>query len=102
MANTSTTSSSFEVVKEVGVQLEAATPTPPPAVLKALGVLIQEEVRMEGNVKAKVYWTYLKSAGQVIWSLIIVLLVFDRLLRVCDRVWLEWWGESVCVLQTYR
>ncbi|CAE6458080.1 unnamed protein product, partial [Rhizoctonia solani] len=56
--------------------------------------LVQDESRAEGNVKWRIYKTYLKASGYFSWVVLLFLIVGYQGFGVLERIWLKTWGEA--------
>ncbi|CAE6448018.1 unnamed protein product [Rhizoctonia solani] len=65
---------------------------PPPS--KGPRKLVQDEARAEGNVKWRIYKTYLKASGYFSWVVLVFLIVGYQGFGLIERFWLKTWGEA--------
>ena len=79
-----TTHSSDESKSQTEEQENAAVPEK----------FIEDEKREHGSVKASVYWEYIKAGKIKWWTLLIAVLVADRIVDVGNTWFLKEWGES--------
>ncbi|KAG8689189.1 hypothetical protein FRC11_003875, partial [Ceratobasidium sp. 423] len=56
--------------------------------------LVQDEARAEGNVKWRIYKTYLKASGYFSWVVLVFLIVGYQGFGLIERLWLKTWGEA--------
>ncbi|CAE7221585.1 unnamed protein product [Rhizoctonia solani] len=56
--------------------------------------LVQDEARAEGNVKWRIYKTYLKASGYFSWVVLVFLIVGYQGFGLVERLWLKTWGEA--------
>ncbi|KAJ1301354.1 hypothetical protein OPQ81_003753 [Rhizoctonia solani] len=56
--------------------------------------LVQDEARAEGNVKWRIYKTYLKASGYFSWVFLVFLIVGYQGFGLIERLWLKTWGEA--------
>ncbi|KAF8717299.1 P-loop containing nucleoside triphosphate hydrolase protein, partial [Rhizoctonia solani] len=73
---------------------------PPPS--KGPRKLVQDESRAEGNVKWRIYKTYLKASGYFSWVVLLFLIVGYQTFGVVERLWLKTWGEAYGVHNSTR
>ncbi|KAH7316414.1 hypothetical protein B0J17DRAFT_724436 [Rhizoctonia solani] len=73
---------------------------PPPS--KGPRKLVQDESRAEGNVKWRIYKTYLKASGYFSWVLLGFLIVAYQGFGLVERLWLKTWGEAYDMHNTTR
>ncbi|EGN94459.1 hypothetical protein SERLA73DRAFT_114694 [Serpula lacrymans var. lacrymans S7.3] len=70
-----------------GKQTPVASPT-------VKGKLVEAEVRAEGHVPFRTYWTYIESAGTLPWILTFGLMLLIRFINIGNQVFLAKWGEA--------
>ncbi|KAI0705448.1 multidrug resistance-associated ABC transporter [Earliella scabrosa] len=56
--------------------------------------LVEEEHRETGNVKWRIYNTYLKASSYWTWAILCFLIVLTQLLGVGEKLWIKVWGEA--------
>ncbi|KIO19698.1 hypothetical protein M407DRAFT_82489 [Tulasnella calospora MUT 4182] len=61
---------------------------------KAIGKLIEDEHRAEGNVTLKTYLTYMRAVGWVPWSLTCILILAMRGVTVGNQFFLARWAQA--------
>ncbi|KAG8737214.1 hypothetical protein FRC10_008460 [Ceratobasidium sp. 414] len=67
---------------------------PKPKDAKDVRKLVEDETKSTGNVKIRVYKTYLSAASYWLFSLLIVFLAVDQLMQLVQKFWIKRWGES--------
>ncbi|KAG9088490.1 hypothetical protein FS749_002131 [Ceratobasidium sp. UAMH 11750] len=56
--------------------------------------LVEDETKSTGNVKIRVYKTYLAAASYWLFSLLILFLAVDQLMQLVQKFWIKRWSES--------
>ncbi|KAG8824518.1 hypothetical protein FRC19_001616 [Serendipita sp. 401] len=82
------------VASEESPSAETAKPGEPPVKIKKPRKLVEAEERAEGAVKWSVYTAYFKATGYLTWFLILIILALSQLGGVCEKLWMQVWGES--------
>ncbi|KAG8815537.1 hypothetical protein FRC18_001456 [Serendipita sp. 400] len=82
------------VASEESPSTETAKPGEPPVKIKKPRKLVEAEERAEGAVKWSVYTAYFKATGYLTWFLILIILALSQLGGVCEKLWMQVWGES--------
>ncbi|QRW13623.1 ABC transporter transmembrane region [Ceratobasidium sp. AG-Ba] len=69
---------------------------PSPAIQPGRGPrkLVEAEARATGNVKWRIYKTYLQASGYFSWALLIVLIIAYQGFGLVEKFWLKAWGEA--------
>ena len=55
---------------------------------------LEDEKRVHGGVKAKVYWEYIKAGRLSFWGILVIILAIFRLVDVGEDWFLKEWGEA--------
>ncbi|KAF8577829.1 multidrug resistance-associated ABC transporter [Ramaria rubella] len=56
--------------------------------------LVKDEVRATGNVKLRIYKTYMRASSYWVWATIVCLICLYQLLGVVEKLWIKLWGEA--------
>ncbi|KAG8687132.1 hypothetical protein FRC09_013677, partial [Ceratobasidium sp. 395] len=56
--------------------------------------LVEDEARATGNVKWRIYKTYLQASGYFSWALLLVLILSYQSFGLVEKLWLKTWGEA--------
>lgn len=59
-----------------------------------LDKFLEDEKRVHGGVKAKVYWEYVKAGKLKYWAILVMMMVISRFSFVAHKYFLKEWGEA--------
>ena len=55
---------------------------------------LEDEKRVHGGVKLKIYWEFIKAGKFKWWALTVLVVVFDRIIGIGESWFLKEWGEA--------
>ncbi|KAG8970070.1 hypothetical protein FRC05_000718 [Tulasnella sp. 425] len=70
-----------------------AVSTQAPSSKKKVRKLVKDEERAKGNVKWKIYKTYLDAAGWFTWIWLIIFVAGYQGVGIIEKLWIKVWGE---------